>query len=122
MLKNVYVLAKIGADTAENEQHFAENLPTGRRVTGAEADVGTRRVVANCWQISAKFRSFSAVSTPIFASKYAFCSIFQNLPDYRAGNFANFADPNPLTLTLKPQGGPAAPRRCRSSPRRPRRS
>ena len=26
---------------------------------------------------------FSAVSKPIFASKYAFCSIFQNLQDYR---------------------------------------
>ena len=28
MLKNFYLLAKIGADTAENEQHFAEILPT----------------------------------------------------------------------------------------------
>ena len=27
MLQNAYLLAKIGADTAENEQHFAENLP-----------------------------------------------------------------------------------------------
>ena len=27
MLKNAYFLAKIGADTAENERHFAENLP-----------------------------------------------------------------------------------------------
>ena len=26
MLKNAYFLAKIGADTAENEQHFAEIL------------------------------------------------------------------------------------------------
>ena len=25
--ENAYCLAKIGADTAENEQHFAENLP-----------------------------------------------------------------------------------------------
>ena len=36
MLQNAYFLAKIGADTAENEQHFAEilpklgNYPTGR--------------------------------------------------------------------------------------------
>ena len=31
MLQNAYLLAKIGADTAENEQHFAEILPkTGR--------------------------------------------------------------------------------------------
>ena len=28
MLKSAYLLAKIGADTAENERHFAENLPT----------------------------------------------------------------------------------------------
>ena len=27
MLKNAYLLAKIGADTAENEQHFDEMLP-----------------------------------------------------------------------------------------------
>ena len=34
MLQNAYFLAKIGADTAENEQHVAEILPTdalGRR-------------------------------------------------------------------------------------------
>ena len=28
MLQNAYFLAKIGADTAENEQHFAEILQT----------------------------------------------------------------------------------------------
>ena len=28
MLQNAYFLAKIGADTAENEQHFTEILPT----------------------------------------------------------------------------------------------
>ena len=27
MLQNAYLLAKIGADTVENEQHFAEILP-----------------------------------------------------------------------------------------------
>ena len=27
MLKNAYLLAKIGADTAENDRFFAENLP-----------------------------------------------------------------------------------------------
>ena len=27
MLQNAYLLAKIGADTAENERKFAENLP-----------------------------------------------------------------------------------------------
>ena len=46
-------------------------------------------------QISAKCCSFSAVLVPIFASKYAFFSIFQNLPDYLADFFQilqNFAD------------------------------
>ncbi len=32
MLSNAYFLANIGADLAENEQHFAEILPIGRRV------------------------------------------------------------------------------------------
>ena len=32
MLKNAYLLAKIGADTAENERHFAEISPIARRV------------------------------------------------------------------------------------------
>ena len=34
MLQNAYLLAKIGADTAENEQHFAEILPSGRGAGG----------------------------------------------------------------------------------------
>ena len=38
MLQNAYFLAKIGADTAENEQHFAEILPkTGNYPTGPTA-------------------------------------------------------------------------------------
>ena len=38
MLQNAYFLAKIGADTAENEQHFAEILSkTGNYPTGARA-------------------------------------------------------------------------------------
>ena len=35
MLQNAYFLAKIGADTAENEQQFAEILPkTGNYLSG----------------------------------------------------------------------------------------
>ena len=37
----------------------------------------------------------SAVSAPIFASKYAFCSIYQSIPDYKIDIFEiwqNFAD------------------------------
>ena len=41
----------------------------------------------NFSKTQATFRSFSAVSAPIFASKYTFCSIFQNLPDYLAEIF-----------------------------------
>ena len=40
MLTNVYLLAKIGADTAENEQHFAEIMPIGRRVAEQEGENG----------------------------------------------------------------------------------
>ena len=41
MLQNAYFLAKIGADTAENEQHLAEILPIGRRA--ADRCPGLRR-------------------------------------------------------------------------------
>ena len=42
MLSNAYFLAKIGADTAENEQHFAEILPIGRRVADRCDDLRRR--------------------------------------------------------------------------------
>ena len=52
MLQNAYFLAKIGADTAEHEQHFAEilpkigNYPTGppipERLKGVAKDVQAR--------------------------------------------------------------------------------
>ena len=43
MLQNAYFLAKIGADTAENEQHFAEILPkTGNYPTGPPGSAGRR--------------------------------------------------------------------------------
>ena len=44
MLKNAYLLAKIGADTAENERNFAENLPKiGNYPTGPLPYVLSRR-------------------------------------------------------------------------------
>ena len=44
MLKNAYLLAKIGADTAENEQHFAEILPKiGNYPTGPLPPLRLRR-------------------------------------------------------------------------------
>ena len=45
MLQNAYFLAKIGADTAENEQHFAEILPIGRRVGRRASDASEARVL-----------------------------------------------------------------------------
>ena len=43
-MKNAYLLAKIGADTAENEQHCAEILPSGRRVADQQVfDTPCRR-------------------------------------------------------------------------------
>ena len=55
----------------------------------------------------ANFRSFSAVSKRTFASKYAFDSIFQNLPDYQADffeiwqNFANRATFAKISLNFE---------------------
>ena len=43
MLQNAYLLAKIGADTAENERTFAENLPqTGNYPTGPSLSLSRR--------------------------------------------------------------------------------
>ena len=43
MLQNAYFLAKIGADTAENEQHFAEILPTDALWRRREGSPAARR-------------------------------------------------------------------------------
>ena len=87
MLKNAYFLAKIGADTAENEQHFAEILPIGLPEGSLLRELRVVRPGRPIGKISAKCCSCSAVSAPIFARKYAFCSIFQNLPDDLADIF-----------------------------------
>ena len=43
--KNAYLLAKIGADTAENEQHVAGMLPIGKLRQGALLPAGTAILV-----------------------------------------------------------------------------
>ena len=51
MLKNAYFLAKTGADTAENEQQFAEILPIDRRIAARATTAtlgGTRRPPGFC--------------------------------------------------------------------------
>ena len=100
MLQNAYFVAKIGADTAENEQHSAEILPTdalwrgpspvlrGRPRRPARRALRPRslhreRAARRPWAKFCKFLagSFSAVSKRNFARKYAFDSIFQALQD-----------------------------------------
>ena len=44
MLKNAYLLAKIGADTAENERNFAENLPEVGNYVAHRCQSGRRGV------------------------------------------------------------------------------
>ena len=66
-----------GASAPRDEEHPS----TVRR----RADLGYEIVAATAdRQNFGKCCSFSAVSAPIFASKYAFFRIFQNLPDYPA--------------------------------------
>ena len=82
MMQNAYLLAKIGADTAENEQHFAEilpkigNYPTGRltprrraAVRGRGQRCGVRRGGATSWQPAGRRASRHAMdygSAPSF--------------------------------------------------------
>ena len=70
----------------ERQDDPLDDLGAALHGAGTLPDVG---------KFSVKFRSFSAVSAPIFATKYAFCSILQNLPDYLAEIFEiwqNFAN------------------------------
>ena len=95
MLQKAYFLAKIGADTAENEQHFAEILPTDARRRPAPAVAmytdpfrGRPHKLVLCEGLHPKknlalssigfssncltrVRSLLAVSKPTFARKYA---------------------------------------------------
>ena len=90
MLTNAYLLAKIGADTAENEQHFAEiwckKLATTRRrmhaMDSLAATLGprrrwARRVVANFWQNFARFRLYRHRSLQENTRFAAFFKIYQ---------------------------------------------
>ncbi len=67
MLQNAYFLAKIGADTAENEQHFAEILPIDRRVAarapGASA-VGAAEA-AGAWSPPRESRRGEESAAPV---------------------------------------------------------
>ena len=71
-------------DLAGAEQVRRVLLPAELRRVPTDALWRNRRQRASVGKISAKCCSFWAVSAPIFARKYAFCSIFQNLPDSQA--------------------------------------
>ena len=102
MLKNAYLDAKIGFDTAENEPSKVRGFLTG--VGGVTTFWSRAQCLRSKPNISQIFQpnhqtlegSFSAVSTPIFASKYAFFSIFRDLQDshtfapLRNSKFADF--------------------------------
>ena len=89
MLQNDYLVAKIGADTAENELRKSDvscrdlmgNLPeASAKLMGALRT--TRRLLASCSEMldgQLLDGSFSAGSTPIFATKQSFFSIFRGL-------------------------------------------
>ena len=49
MLQNAYFLAKIGVDTAENEQHFAEILPIDCRVADRCGPRDHSSAATGCW-------------------------------------------------------------------------
>ena len=65
MLQNAYLVAKIGADTAENEQHFAKilrktaNYPTGRREAGADNNEGPVLLLVTCGRTPVDARTSS---------------------------------------------------------------
>ena len=98
-VKFAHLAEKSGHGSISNLSTKAGTSDHGRLSAEAGSSSPSHRS-ATRWpigKISAKCCSFSAVSAPIFARKYAFCSIFQNLPDYPAENFeiwqyfANFA-------------------------------
>ena len=61
MLQNAYFLAKIGADTAENEQHFTEILPKTGNYPAGPAGAG-----AACAAPSSRLEAESAASNEHF--------------------------------------------------------
>ena len=74
-------------DTAENEYSNSRRrtVPADEAaasLTTRPREVDPTRIGASVGKISAKCCSFSAVSAPIFARKYAFCSILRVAPTY----------------------------------------
>ena len=84
MLQNAYLFAKIGADTAENEQHFAENVgKIGRRAAVFRSGGGG----GAAWPPAAPARRGSRASRE---SARQGCLGFRGLA--KLGKLANFAN------------------------------
>ena len=76
LLYGVIPLPEASVFRESKKEYIYARLPT--------SSTGGQHILVN---ILATFGSFSAVSAPLFASKYAFDSIFQDLPDYLAEIF-----------------------------------
>ena len=93
MLQNTYLLAKIGADAAKNEQHFVENLPkicnypTGPlmlldlALADAPLDV---RAKASC-AVTSRNPTRTSTGPTYFAN---FCKFFAKFCKFLAGSFS----------------------------------
>ena len=81
MLQNAYLLAKIGADTAENERNFAEilpkfgNYPTGPLPVSFSARVGPAARIALRPQMSAGTQQLARWTGAVCAGIYVFSNL-----------------------------------------------
>ena len=73
MLKNAYFLAKIGADTAENEQQFAELLLIDRRVAA--------RVEVLCRFMKEHDPEFKFTTIQVCLEHISLCDLALDVPD-----------------------------------------
>ena len=73
------LLSDAEAEVGDGGASSAEREPPGRAGHRGPSTHFGKNAFSAC--------SFSAVSAPIFARKYALCSIFQNLPDSQAEIF-----------------------------------
>ena len=72
MLNNAYLLAKIGADTAENERNLAEHLPTfGNYSTDACRSFGLPSRLGHRQDADAKLHFLSRVKLKHLSSSFA---------------------------------------------------
>ena len=68
MLQNAYFLAKIGADTAENEQHFAEILPTDALWAQSQAPTDSSAGQRTTWVDGTDARSLGQLAGDLAVS------------------------------------------------------